>query len=103
MADFNLEAMSLKELRKLDPDGSVGPIETVRGRGYRFTSLGLGAALHPGGRILSEFSGALQVQLVFKLFPIVLDGLDAQMQFLGDLAGLLPLTDQLQDLEFPVA
>ena len=23
--------------RKLDPDGSLAPIETLRGRGYRFT------------------------------------------------------------------
>ena len=33
-----LEALPVGGTRLLlDPDGSVGPIETVRGRGYRFT------------------------------------------------------------------
>ena len=32
-----LEVLVGRLRRKLDPDGSVGPIETVRGRGYRFT------------------------------------------------------------------
>ena len=32
-----LEVLVGRLRRKLDPDGSVGPIETLRGRGYRFT------------------------------------------------------------------
>lgn len=32
-----LEVMVGRLRRKLDPDGKLGPIETLRGRGYRFT------------------------------------------------------------------
>ena len=32
-----LEVLVGRLRRKLDPDGSLGPIDTVRGRGYRFT------------------------------------------------------------------
>ncbi|MBE7369628.1 response regulator transcription factor [Ramlibacter pallidus] len=32
-----LEVLMGRLRRKLDPDGKLGPIETVRGRGYRFT------------------------------------------------------------------
>jgi two-component system, OmpR family, response regulator PhoP len=32
-----LEVLIGRLRRKLDPDGTLGPIETVRGRGYRFT------------------------------------------------------------------
>ena len=32
-----LEVLVGRLRRKLDPEGSLGPIETVRGRGYRFT------------------------------------------------------------------
>ena len=32
-----LEVLVGRLRRKLDPEGSVGPIDTVRGRGYRFT------------------------------------------------------------------
>ena len=32
-----LEVLVGRLRRKLDPDGSLTPIETVRGRGYRFT------------------------------------------------------------------
>lgn len=32
-----LEVLVGRLRRKLDPDGSLGPVETVRGRGYRFT------------------------------------------------------------------
>ena len=32
-----LEVLVGRLRRKLDPDGSLSPIETVRGRGYRFT------------------------------------------------------------------
>ena len=31
-----LEVLIGRLRRKLDPDGSVAPIETLRGRGYRF-------------------------------------------------------------------
>ena len=32
-----LEVLMGRLRRKLDPDGTLAPIETVRGRGYRFT------------------------------------------------------------------
>jgi len=32
-----LEVLIGRLRRKLDPDGSLAPIETLRGRGYRFT------------------------------------------------------------------
>jgi two-component system response regulator PhoP len=32
-----LEVLVGRLRRKLDPDGSLAPIETLRGRGYRFT------------------------------------------------------------------
>jgi two-component system, OmpR family, response regulator PhoP len=32
-----LEVLVGRLRRKLDPDGTLAPIETVRGRGYRFT------------------------------------------------------------------
>jgi len=32
-----LEVLLGRLRRKLDPDGSLAPIETLRGRGYRFT------------------------------------------------------------------
>jgi two-component system response regulator PhoP len=32
-----LEVLIGRLRRKLDPDGTLGPVETVRGRGYRFT------------------------------------------------------------------
>jgi two-component system response regulator PhoP len=36
--DSNVLDVLLGRLRrKLDPDGTLAPIETVRGRGYRFT------------------------------------------------------------------
>ncbi|HMA09817.1 MAG TPA: winged helix-turn-helix domain-containing protein, partial [Ramlibacter sp.] len=32
-----LEVLVGRLRRKLDPDGTLAPIETLRGRGYRFT------------------------------------------------------------------
>ena len=32
-----LEVLIARLRRKLDPDGTLTPIETLRGRGYRFT------------------------------------------------------------------
>ena len=32
-----LEVLMGRLRRKLDPDGTLAPIETLRGRGYRFT------------------------------------------------------------------
>ena len=34
-----LEVMVGRLRRKLDPDGSLNPIETLRGRGYRFIAI----------------------------------------------------------------
>ena len=34
--DSNVLEVFIGRLRKLDPDGELKPIETVRGRGYRF-------------------------------------------------------------------
>ena len=36
--DSNVIEVFIRRLRmKLDPDGTINPIETLRGRGYRFT------------------------------------------------------------------
>src|SRR5437870_13298645 len=59
--------------------------------------------LHPGSRVLGELTGVFQVELPFDLLAIILDGLDAQVQLVGNIARLFPLTDQLKNFQLPVA
>ena len=60
------------------------------------------SALYPGrgGR---RSPRVLQVQLPLNLLAVILDGLDAQVQFGGDFLGLLPPPNQLEHLQFAVA
>jgi len=53
--------------------------------------------------MLREFGRVLEIELVLNLLAVVLDGLDAQVQFLGDFTRFLPLPDELKDLQFTVA
>src|SRR5689334_6547364 len=63
----------------------------------------VGAPFHPGSRVLSQFRGTLKSELPLDLLAVILNGLHAQMQFLGDLPRLLPSPDQLEDLQLAVA
>ena len=58
--------------------------------------------LDPDRGVLGKFDRALQVELLLNLLAVVLDGLDAQMQFLRDFLGLLPLPDELEHFHLPV-
>src|SRR5262249_7091848 len=67
------------------------------GRGFERskTAPGLKSALRhlflqPGGGRLRQLGGVLEAELLFGLLTIVLNGLDAQVQFTGDLARALP-------------
>jgi len=53
--------------------------------------------------LLEQFGAAFEVQLLFQVFAIGFDGLDAQAKFAGDLAGGETVANQLEDLQFPVA
>ena len=50
-------------------------------------------ALNPGGGVLGEFSGVLQIELPFDLLTIILNGLDTQVQFFRNIARFFPLAD----------
>ena len=52
---------------------------------------------------MRQFGGALQIELSFDLLAVILNRLDAQMQFLGYLAGLLPAPDELKDFHLAIA
>ncbi len=60
-------------------------------------------ALNPGGGVLGEFSGVLQIELPFDLLTIILNGLDTQVQFFRNIARFFPLADQLEDFQLAVA
>ena len=53
--------------------------------------------------MLGQLTGIAQVQLSFDLLAIILDGLDAQMEFLGNILGPLPSADELEDFQFAIA
>src|ERR1051326_970122 len=59
-------------------------------------------ALDPGGGVVGQFRGAVQVELALNLFAVVFDGFDAEMEFLGDVASLFPAADELKNLEFAI-
>src|SRR5205085_170935 len=61
------------------------------------------AIFDPAARVLEELGGVGQVELLLQLGLVGLDGLDAQVQVAGDLAGALSEADHLEDLELPVA
>ena len=60
-------------------------------------------ALNPGSGVLGELAGILQVKLSLNLFAVVLDSLDAQMKFVGDVARFFPAADKLKDFHFAIA
>src|SRR5438128_8462919 len=59
-------------------------------------------ALGPPHGVLDQFGGGGEVEFLLNPFPVMLDGLDAQMKGARDLARGLPLTDQMQDLAFAI-
>src|SRR5207244_8457877 len=61
--------------------------------------LGGNLALDPGRGVLGEFGGVFQIELPLNLLAIIFNGLNAQVQLIGDLPRLLPLTDQLRSEE----
>src|SRR5436305_321475 len=60
-------------------------------------------ALAPNDGLLEQLGSAAQMELLFQLFAVGLDGLDAETEPLGDVAGGKAIADQLKDLQFPVA
>ena len=52
---------------------------------------------------MGQLRCALEVELLFDLLTVVFNGLDAEVQLRGDVLGLLPLTDELEDFQFTVA
>src|SRR5207253_2610390 len=60
-------------------------------------------AAYPGSGALRQFSGVLQAQLALNLLAIILNGLDAQMQFIGDFPRGLPLANELKHFQLAVA
>src|SRR5271165_5730675 len=50
-----------------------------------------GAAFDPGRRVMGEFGGVLEIQLLLQLLAVILDGLDAQVKLVGYLPCALPL------------
>src|SRR5207249_4453306 len=64
--------------------------------------LGGNFALHPGSGVLGELARVFQIELTLNLLAIIFDRFDAQMQFVGDVARLFPLADELKDFQFTV-
>jgi hypothetical protein len=64
---------------------------------------GGGFPLHPGGGVLGQLGGIPEVELLFDLLTVILDGFDAEMEFRRDFLGLLPAAYQLKNLQFAVA
>ena len=58
--------------------------------------------LGPAHGVLDQFGGGGEIEFLFNLFTVMLDGLDAEMKCARDLAGGLPLADQMQDLAFAI-
>ena len=52
---------------------------------------------------MGEFSGVFQIELPFDLLAIIFNGLDTQVQFFGNITRFLPLPDQLEHFQLPVA
>jgi len=59
--------------------------------------------LNPRGRVMGQLRSAFQIQLSFNLFAVILDGLDAQVKFRSNFAGLFPLANQLENFHFTIA
>ena len=54
--------------------------------------------LDPLGRAVDELHAGCQAQLLLEVFAVRFDGLDTEMEGLGDLARTPPLADQAKDL-----
>ena len=59
--------------------------------------------LFPTNSFTEQFSGVGEVKFVLDAGAVGLDGLDANVEFLGDLSGLPALAEALKHLEFAVA
>src|ERR1041385_5851181 len=73
-------------------ESSAGRFRTVRLAG----SGGLGQ-FHG---VLDECGSGIEVEFGLKLLAVMLDGFDAEMQFLRNLAGRMPLAEQMEHLAF---
>ena len=60
-------------------------------------------SLAPLNRVLHELRGRPKIQLLLNMRPVRLNCLDTEMQFLRNLARPMPLADQPENLQFPVA
>ena len=78
-----------------------GRAKDARGRISELS--GGGFPLHPGGGVLGQLGGIPEVELLFDLLTVILDGFDAEMEFRRDFLGLFPAANQLKDLEFAIA
>ena len=54
-------------------------------------------SLHPRCRVLRQLGRISQIKFPLYLFAIVFNRLDAQVQFIGNFARLLPLADELEN------
>ena len=59
--------------------------------------------LYPRSCIMSQFGSAFQIKLSLNLFAVIFDGLDAQVKFRSNFAGLFPLANQLENFHFTIA
>ena len=57
---------------------------------------------HPAEGVMHEVVGGIQSKLFLEVGAVDLDGFDAQMQLLGDVARALAAANQLEHLEFTV-
>ena len=58
--------------------------------------------LEPTGSVLDELGGVFQPELVFDVFPIGFDSLDAEMELGRDLAAAQAGAQHVENLEFAV-
>ena len=51
--------------------------------------------VHPIEGVVDQFGSAFQAELALDVFAVGFDGLDAQVQFVSNLARAMPLADQV--------
>src|ERR1700758_4479527 len=57
----------------------------------------------PFDRMLHQFAGVAQRELFLNMSLIGLDGLDAEMQFVGNLPGSMSFANQPKDFQFAIS
>src|SRR5439155_11934889 len=97
----NPQAPNGREAKK--PSNTCGSLGIRVWSGWLEISLRRDLALHPGGGVLGEFSSVFQIELPFDLLAILFNGLDTQVQFFRNITRFLPLPDQLEHFQLPVA